>query len=78
LPDLEREFPPRTRSARRWVTVGRLVDRFNAAVCHRAFSSPEAWTYELLVARAAADVVTPLLAAHARVGRSTSGAAAEP
>ena len=45
--------------------MGRLIDRFNDAVCHRAFSGPEAWTYEVLVAKGVADVVTPLLDPHA-------------
>jgi ubiquinone/menaquinone biosynthesis C-methylase UbiE len=41
--------------------MSRLVDRFNDAVCHRAFSGPEALGYELMVARGVLDVVAPLI-----------------
>lgn len=39
-----------------------IADRF----WHRAFSGPEALVFELMIARALADIVTPELAPHAR------------
>jgi ubiquinone/menaquinone biosynthesis C-methylase UbiE len=46
----------------RWNPFAGLAD----AVCRRAFSSPEAFLYEVTIARALADIVTPELAKYAR------------
>jgi SAM-dependent methyltransferase len=46
----------------RWNVFTGLAD----AVCRRAFSSPEAFLYEVTIARALADIVTPELARFAR------------
>lgn len=45
----------------RWHPYAGLAD----AVCRRAFSSPEALLYEVTIARALADIVTPELAKYA-------------
>jgi len=49
-------------SPARWKPFAGLAD----AVCRRAFSSPEAFLYEVTIAHALADVVTPELAKHSR------------